>query len=39
MISLPSDRLFIIGGANDFKCTYTKKDTYELVKDPETGMR
>jgi len=39
IISLPNDKIFIIGGASDDKATITKKDTYELVKDPVTGIR
>lgn len=38
-ISLPDDRLFLIGGATDINCTATTKQTVELVKDPITGKR
>lgn len=39
VISLPSDRLFVIGGATDIQCTSTHKQAIELIKDPITGKR
>lgn len=35
LISLPQDRIFLIGGANDIQCTNTKWDTMELIKEGE----
>ena len=39
VISLPNDRVFMVGGSSDVNCSNTKKDTYEMVKDPVTSKR
>jgi len=39
IISLPNDKIFMIGGASDVQSSQTQKDTIEFVKDPETGKR
>lgn len=37
-ISLPDDRIFVVGGSSDMNCSSTTKQTIEIVKD-ETGKR
>ena len=37
-ISLPDDRVFVIGGSSDMNCSSTTKQTVEVVKD-ENGQR
>lgn len=37
-ISLPDDRIFVIGGSSDMNCSSTTKQTVEIVKE-QTGQR
>lgn len=39
IISLPNNKIFMVGGASDVECTNTHKDVYEFVKDEATGKR